>query len=168
MRLRSIQKPHSMIDASEAHHNVYEFLKAKKEGVLATNDPNGYPHATVVYIRIEDDFSIVFTTKRQTKKYDNLKQDNNAMLVVYDAASQVTAQVVGQVEEVTDMTQSQRAFDEMLATSLTRSREAIPPITKIFAGGYISLRLVPKQIRMAVYSRHALGNKGMFETIYFD
>lgn len=167
MKLRTMFKADNIIDASESHHKIYEFLKNKKEGVLATCDPNGKPHATVVYIRIEEDFSVVFTTKRQTKKYDNLIHNSNAMLVVYDAASQTTAQIIGKVEEVTDMVQSQKAFDDMLATNLQQSHKAVPPITKVYAGGYVSLKLVPRQIRMALYSKQDPSNESMFNTIDF-
>ena len=44
--------------SSETNLRIYDFLKSQPTGVLALVDPDGNPHATVVYFSIDDDFNV--------------------------------------------------------------------------------------------------------------
>lgn len=159
---------HEVIEDSETSQNVYEFLKSRDEGVLATVDKRNKPHAVVVYYTVNKDFSVVFTTKRDTKKFENLQHNHNAMLVVYDPLTQTTVQIEGTTQEVKDVKKSQKAFDEMLRAASRISESPVPPISKLHAGYYASIQLTPKQIRMAMFLRPDPGGYDIFETLSFD
>lgn len=154
--------------SDESRRRIYNFLAHQPIGVLSTVDPNGNPHGAVIYYSIGKDFSITFTTKQKTKKFDNLTHSNHAMLVVYEAMSQTTVQVTGTVEEITDKDEADAAFRTMLATSMATSEAGLPPITKLQAGPYVALRIKPLQIRMAIFARPDPGGYDMYESIEFD
>jgi pyridoxine/pyridoxamine 5'-phosphate oxidase len=162
-------KPHIASSTSEeSKRRIYMFLAHQPIGTLSTVDPNGDPHGAVIYYSIDKDFNITFTTKRKTKKFDNLSFHNHAMLVVFEAMSQTTVQITGTVEEITDTDESDSAFRSMLANSMATSEAGLPPITKLQAGTYVALRLKPLQIRMAVFARPDPGGYDMYESIEFD
>ncbi len=154
--------------SSETNQRIYDFLKAYPIGVLSTVDPNGNPHAAVIYFTVDEEFNITFVTKHDTKKYDNLKRHNHVMLVAFEPVSQTTTQITGTVEEITDESEAQRAFHDMLANAEKTSEEGVPPISKLYAGGYTTLRIKPVQIRMAVFIRPDPGGyDDTYETIDF-
>lgn len=151
------------------HHEqkeAYKFLKDHKVGVLATVDPNGEPHAAAIYYDIDKSLAVTFVTKTQTKKTDNLRHYNHAMLVVYDAASQTTVQISGIVEEVPDTMEANRIFTQIIYASLAESDTAVPPIAKLHdEGEYVAFRLTPKQVRMAAFEHAHSGDYNELFTI---
>lgn len=154
--------------SSESNQRIYDFLKAYPIGVLSTVDPNGNPHGAVIYFSVDEEFNLTFVTKNETKKYDNLKRHNHVMLVAFEPISQTTTQITGTVEEITDTNEAQKAFQGLLVNASKTSEEGVPPISKLYAGGYTSLRIKPVQIRMAVFIRPDPGGyDDIYETIDF-
>ncbi len=154
-------------DTSERNQRIYDFLKSQPVGVLATVDPDNNPHAAVVYFSVDEKFNILFMTKRDTKKRDNLLHNNHAMLVAYEPIKQATVQVTGTVEEVQDNEEAQWAFSGMLSSSARTSEAVVPPLSKLYAGHYVAYKLKPVQIRMAMFIRPGPGGYDMYETIDF-
>lgn len=147
------------------HQNAHEFLKHHPVGVLATVDPNGEPHAAAIYFSVDNHQNISFMTKTGTKKADNLLHDNHAVLVVYEAATQTTVQITGEVSEIKDHAEVNEVFAHMLNASADTSGSSVAPLTKLKEGDYITFRLKPKQIRMAVFSRPKAGEyEDLFKT----
>lgn len=59
------------------------FLEAPRFGALATVDPDGSPHLTVMWYLLEGD-EIMFNTARERRKPDNLLRDPRVSLLVFD------------------------------------------------------------------------------------
>jgi general stress protein 26 len=154
--------------SDESSRSMLDFLKEHPVGTLSTVDPNGEPHAVVIYYFTDDDFNITFTTKRETRKFDNLSHYNHAMLLAYESTSQTTVQVTGVVEEIVDKQESESAFRSMVSASMATSDAGLPPFTKLYAGQYVAMRLKPLQIRMAVFARPDPGGYDMYESIEFN
>lgn len=153
--------------ASETNQEIYDFLKANPVGVLATVDPNGDPHATVVYFSVNDDFEVSFTTKRDTQKHDNIQHHNHVQLAVYEAASQTIVQITGEANDITDSEEAQDVFKATIESSMRTSLAGVPPVSKLQAGYYVAYRMKPKQIRMAVFSRPRTESDELYKTIDF-
>ncbi|HSX08203.1 MAG TPA: pyridoxamine 5'-phosphate oxidase family protein [Candidatus Saccharimonadales bacterium] len=148
---------------------AHAFLRDHRVGVLATVDPNDEPHAAAIYYAVEKGLTINFLTKTRTKKADNLQHNNHAMLVVYDDATQTTVQITGVASEITDALESNKLFGEIINASLDASGNVVPPIAKLKEGDYIAFRLIPKQVRMAVFSGPKSGDyNAIFKTIVPD
>lgn len=154
-------------DSSERNQSIHDFLSTHPIGVLATADPNGEPHAAVLYFSIDKNFEIMFTTKSETKKHDNLQHNPHAMLVSYEASSQTTVQVTGSVEEVTDPDLSERILAGTTMAAMQTSESGVAPIAKLEAGDYVAYTLQPTHISMAVFARPDPGGYDMYETIDF-
>lgn len=167
--MKTTHKPHIISSVSEeSNQRILRFLQSHPVGTLATVDPNGDPHAAVIYYFVDDNFNVVFTTKRETRKFDNLSHHNHAMLVAYETGSQTTVQVTGVATEIQDIEEAESAFRSMLAASMATSKAGVPPITKLYAGRYVAMRLKPVQIRMAVFTRPDPSGYDMHESIEFS
>lgn len=154
--------------SEESNQRILSFLQGHAIGVLSTVTPDGDPHGAVIYYSIDNDFTVRFTTKRKTRKFDNMTFRNHAMLVVYEAKSQTTVQIMGVTQEITDEAEAHAAFRKMLESSMETSEAGLPPISKLYAGTYAALRLKPLQIRMAIFARPDPGGYDMYESIEFN
>lgn len=146
---------------------IFDFLTEHKAGVLASVDPNGEPHAAVIYHTVDaDDFSLSFLTKTRTKKYDNLIRNNHVVYIVFDSTTQTVAKVVGKAKEIKDHNYINQTAQAISEASLETAKSSIVPITKLEAGDYVAFRIKPDQIRMATYSDPKTGDyKELFETL---
>lgn len=167
MHILTKDKKRQTAFSSERNRRVYDFLKAHPIGTLASVDPNGNPHAAVIYFAVDENFDFVFMTKRDTKKHDNLQHNNHVMLVSYEASSQTTVQITGSAKEIHDNVKAQEAFSGMLDASKQTSEVGVPPLSKLYAGYYVAYQLKPVQIRMAMFIRPDPGGYDMYEIIDF-
>jgi len=165
MNLLAKQAPKPTAHTSESSKRIYDFLKLHSVGVLATVDPNSDPRATVIYYAVDEDFNITFTTKRDTKKHDNIQHNNHVQLVAYEASSQTTVQITGIAEDISDTPEANEVFSNTLKAAIRTSEAGVPPISKLYAGHYVAYRIKPKQIRMAVFIRPDPGGYDIYETL---
>ena len=159
-------RPSGDVHFSDRQRRIHDFLVEHPVGVLASVNPDGHPHAAVIYHVVDDDFSVYFLTKVRTRKHANLTAHKQVMLTVFDASSQAVAQISGSAEELTDSYDVNEIAGRVLAACLRQGRRGLPPIAKLKAGPYTAFRIVPEQIKMAVYSRPGKDEYGeMFESL---
>jgi general stress protein 26 len=142
------------------HHkrdDATAFLKTHSVGVLATVDPEGNPHAAAIYYAVDNHQNVSFLTKVGTKKADNLRHHNHAVLVVYDAKTQTTVQVTGTTAEIADQLELNRLFEHVISASQHTSGAKVMPLTKLNAGDYVGYKLTPVQVRTAVFTHSSSG-----------
>lgn len=152
----------------ETPQKMYDFLTAHPVGVLSSVDLENNPHGAVVYFAISEDFSITFVTKEDTRKHANLTHNNRVMLVSFEVASQTTVQISGTVKDISEEFEAQNAIRSTLDAALKTSDQNIAPIVKLDAGYFVTYKLTPSHIRMAVFSMSGPGGyKNTFETIDF-
>jgi nitroimidazol reductase NimA-like FMN-containing flavoprotein (pyridoxamine 5'-phosphate oxidase superfamily) len=148
---------------------IRDFLQNHHSGVLATADVAGNPHAAIIYFSADDNFYLTFATKTETQKYKNMAENNQVAFVCSDESTQTTVQITGKVEEVTDPEEHQAALNRMYRFSETISKTELPPVEKLYAGDYITLRIVPQIIKMGVFRRpDAESNEELYETLMFQ
>lgn len=144
------------------------FLKHQRSGVLATADAAANPYASVVYYVFEDDFTLLFGTKRETQKCKNLEENPQVSLVVYDESTQTAAQITGRVEIVEDNSTVEKVINNMESASLQQSLETVAPAQKITAGDFVAVRIYPQVIRLAEYGFAKPKSDDIYETILFS
>lgn len=144
---------------------VNDFLQTHHSGTLATADGAANPHAAVIYLTFNEDYTFSFITKTETQKYKNIEENKNVALVIYDENEQASVQVIGYVEIIDDKDEMQKTLNKSFRYSTEISRREFPPLEKLFAGEYIALRLIPQAIKMAVFARPESGDDELYETI---
>lgn len=144
---------------------VNNFLQTHHSGTLATADGAANPHAAVIYLTFNEDYTFSFITKTETQKYKNIEENKNVALVIYDEKEQASVQIVGHVEVIDDKDEMQKTLNKSFRYSAEISRRELPPLEKLFAGEYTALRLIPQAIKMAVFARPESGDDELYETI---
>lgn len=89
---------------TELTQAMRDFLDEPRLGVLATVDPDGSPHQTVMWYLLEGD-EILFNTARGRRKPANLARDPRVSLMVEDRYRFV--RVTGRVREIADQETAQ-------------------------------------------------------------
>lgn len=143
---------------------IHKFLSDNKAGVLCSTGTDGEPHGSVIYYVLNQDLSVSFITKDETRKYANLKSNSSVMLVVFDERSQTVAQVIGEAAEIKDHYEINKVAAAIVMTSIKTSDGGIPPIAKLNAGEYTAFTVHPDQIRIARYAK-ADSAENIFESI---
>lgn len=137
--------------SEDQRHKIFRFLRQHPVGVLATVSPDGHPNASAVYIAVDDQLNLTFTTKQGTKKHENIVQNNDVMFVVYDAATQATVQVSGNAIEETDAQAAQDIYHGTLHAAQQTGPDVVPPVAKLAAGPYVAYAVKPSNIWMTEY-----------------
>jgi len=151
----------------ESAKNIFEELKSQHIATIATIERGvGTPQITVIYYTIDDDFGIRFATKKETRKHQNLQKNSAVQLLVYDEKRQLTIQVSGVVNEIIDEKLNSDTVENMYKLSNENDYNS-PPMSKLFAGKYVTYRVSPNKITMAFFLRPQQGGYDMFETISF-
>lgn len=136
----------------DQRENIISFLKDHSVGVLATiGAEDGKPSASTIYIGVDDAINIVFTTKRETRKYKNISANGSVMLVVHDAAEQKEVQVSGQAIEVKDHEQQAEIYHQTLQAAKQTGQDIVPPVAKIPAGPYVGFIIKIENIWLSEY-----------------
>ena len=86
------------MEKEKARKECLAFLKANEYGVVATIAKNGTPQAATVTYLIDDDFTIYFATRRTTRKYKNLEQNNAIAMVMGTGPAAISVQLHGTTE----------------------------------------------------------------------
>src|ERR1700744_578855 len=84
-------------------HELLDYLRNKRLGVLGTLAPSGEPQAALVGYAVTPDFELLFDTLRTTRKYSNIIGNPRASFTLGNTAGsgdERTAQYEGVAEEL--------------------------------------------------------------------
>jgi hypothetical protein len=138
------------------------FLQDHPIGVLATIGANNIPELSTIYFFIQSDFLCYFVTKTETRKYHNFLAKQTASLLAYDEEKLATAEMVGEVETVTDLVKAAQIIESFQELVLSRKVGYwVPPIAQIERGDYAVCRLVPSNIRFHQFAGPESDDKPM-------
>jgi len=150
----------------ERKQRLLLFMRNHSVGVVCSVTPDDNPHGAVVYFAVDEDLTIRFLTKVRTRKYDNLKHNSHAMLIVFDAVTQTTLTLTGVATEHNDQAEVNEVAKAVFAVPLATSSSGLPPIAKLVAGAFTTFAIKPVQIRMASYGRPRTGDYNqLFESV---
>ncbi|MFS8130388.1 MAG: pyridoxamine 5'-phosphate oxidase family protein [Candidatus Dojkabacteria bacterium] len=132
----------------ESKQRLFEFLETHNIASLATVSPEGVPHVTTIYNFSDKDLNFYFTTKSETIKYKNIKENSNVALVITDVEELQTIQIEGKAKLISD---SKELIDVLarLATAALGKDKGLGelPVTKIKEGAICFFKVVPSWIR---------------------
>ncbi|HSW79352.1 MAG TPA: pyridoxamine 5'-phosphate oxidase family protein [Candidatus Saccharimonadales bacterium] len=147
--------------SSENYAEILEFLKSHPIGVLATIDENGDPNASTIYFSVDDKLRISFTTKRETRKFENIARHNKVALVAYEAKDQSAVQVSGRAEEVKDEQEALDIYNGTVNAAKKTSEDNVPPVAKYSGGPFAAFRIEIEDIRLMAYGKGDRFSKSM-------
>lgn len=88
------------MEKEEARKACLQFLKDNEFGVVATITRNGLPQAATITYIVDDDFTIYFSTRRDTRKYENLEFHSVIAMVVGAGPISTSVQLEGNAKRL--------------------------------------------------------------------
>jgi len=131
--------------------NIYAFMKKNHIAVLATATKDGKPYAATVYYATDSKLNVFFVTKDRTQKSRILTENPRAAVVVYEADTQTTVQISGNVSVVDNPEMLAKALRMMSGYSKETAGTEETPIEKLNSGNYLLYKISPESIRMGEF-----------------
>ncbi len=135
-----------LIDHTAALDSIKELNKIERmddTAVLSTVDANGNPHASVVHFEVDKEENFYILTKRKTQKAINAKKHSSVALTIHNSGSLRVLYVKGFAEEVMDKEIIKAVRNQIASFKDYKEGRKLAPITRINAGEYIVLKIVP-------------------------
>lgn len=132
------------------------FLADHHQAVLATVDPDGAPETSTIYY-VYNKPHLYFITKRDTKKFANLAENNDAALTVVDTAKPIAINLKGHVSELDD----ESVHDRTLQAIVQHAHDELgdyPPIVKLSAGEFKTMQFTVKNMVYTDYTKPLSNN----------
>ena len=137
----------------EILRQAYYFLNKQPAAVLATLNQDKSPHLTVVYFHVDEDMSVSFLTKSDTRKSKNIKKRKKATLLAYDSKSQQSITISGKAQEIDSIPAGTKLFTETMQTALRTSEGGKMPLSQLLSAGHYALfKITPQQIEFSSYT----------------
>lgn len=97
---------------------IFDFIKSRPIGVLATINGEGLPEASAMAISQTDKLELIFQTPNTTRKYANLQQNPHVAVVFgWGQDNYITVQYEGTAREVTDNAEREQLVPIHIANS---------------------------------------------------
>lgn len=132
--------------------NVVVFLRRNALGTISSINADNEVDTANVYFRVEDDLTLYFVTKEQTRKFGNITERNTVTLSVVDEAGLCTAEIKGTASVVNE---SEDISETLLALHKEVEERGsgywIPPIGRLDAGPFVVVKIAPSHVRYIAY-----------------
>lgn len=136
-----------------------DFINENPLGTLGTISSAGEPWGAVVYFGCDaSHFRLYFSTKNQTKKHQNIQENENVSVVFVNEAIQMTIQAQGKASLVASNQEANEAA-EAFNTITRKTDDWKLPIAKIEAGGYELYKVEVAYARLTGFGDHREGEK---------
>jgi uncharacterized pyridoxamine 5'-phosphate oxidase family protein len=131
---------------------IHDFVKAHARAVIATVDGEGQPSTSVIFYVIDKHNELHFVTKSQTKKYENIKQNNKASITIVDVEKPIAVNMNGVVVEVQDQPKRDALMQEVFRLSYSELHD-YAPIIKLHKGSFSVFKFLPKEAKMTDFTK---------------
>ena len=154
----SIARPDSRLAA-------YKFLSAHRTATLATVTTKNIPDAATVFYIVDEDLTIYFMTRIESRKFHNLEKQTIVSMVITDEQTMETIQLTGASERIESLKEESGALTK-LWTADYKNPNWPGPAVKLFESGHsvqlAVVKVVPHEMTYAVFERQDKGKYGSF------
>lgn len=138
---------------NEDRAQAQEFLLSNHVAVLSTVDDDSNPWGSAIYYVADEDFSVLFTTRKGTLKFKNINKQPHVALTIVHSEQQTTLQIAGTISELPVKEYADFVMNKWPSIRPKGDTNWAPPIEKINAGDYIVLKITPTKAQYANYSK---------------
>lgn len=128
------------------------FLESHEVGVLSTVERTGAVSGAVVYYTMMDDYPY-FITKENSRKADNILNNQHVAFTVFDEAKLQTIQLQGIVEQIHSDAHKLEILTAIVHPRTYADGSHKPPILRIGPDGIQTYRIVPTKFDFIDYSK---------------
>jgi general stress protein 26 len=131
---------------------VLSFLQRETVAMLVTLSPDMRPHATPVYVYVDDSFNCYCVTKESTEKYRNIVACKKVSVSFLDKNKLITSEITGDVNIVRggeDVLVAISRLQEIMSSE--KFENWLPPVAKLEGTQYAVLKIKPLNVTFANY-----------------
>lgn len=125
-----------------------DFISENPLGTVGTTDTAGRPWGAAVYLGCDDQFNLYFSTKRETRKHQNLSSNPQISAVFTAEEPKITVQVSGVATLVTQHDEARAAADA-LQHAKDKQTDWVPPLDMLDAGSYELYKITVNYARLS-------------------
>lgn len=131
---------------------VKSFLQRNPLATLITLGGD-QPHATPMFVHVDDNLHCWCVTKEGTQKYENILENPNVIVSFVDRDSVTTGEVVGRARVVLAGAEVAAAITK-LQTIMSDEHAGywLPPVAKLDGSQHVVIEVVPSTITLVDYS----------------
>lgn len=130
----SKKSPRVQEGAQDVYLEIQKFITDHRAGALATTGPNNQPHVAIIYCFVEKDLSLYFSTRVESRKYQNIRHNRTVALAFFSESDMQTVQLTGQAERVDTLSVEQEILRQLIRLRFGEPNWPAPPI-KMFEKG---------------------------------
>lgn len=138
-----------------ARQEAYTFLTNHKVAVLSTANKQGEPWGAAIYFIVNEALDFFFLTHAESKKYQNLKENQQASIVIASDDEQATVQALGRTIELSEESDEFTMAFRMLATlHPPNTLRWTPPVSKLDDGRMAVMKMTPSSLQFSTFNAH--------------
>ena len=131
---------------SDLKNKTRDFINDNNLVVLSTVSADGQPHASSLYVVVDDKLNLYFVTRNDTQKYRDLDNNPRVAIVSTDESSAETVQLIGEAERVANGDEVKPQLEKLWEA--TTNKQSWPaPIVKLNSGDLVLVKVTPKSLK---------------------
>lgn len=138
---------------SDAKQTIEAFAKKSPALCLSTCGADGQPHSSLIYYGLDQDLTIYFFSKEDTRKCTNMAENPKVSLLMQNVAEEQVLQMEGVAERIVDRKELEYVFDFMMQT-LSRRIAWPPPAGRIDGGDLAFYKIKLTWARLGHFKGH--------------
>lgn len=162
----TLKKQKSTFVQRVLHKKVEKFIMRNRAGALATVSDRNIPHVATVYCFIDNDFNFYFSTRVESRKFNNITHNPIVALTFSNEISITTVQLTGAAERVENFKTEQDVLRELFAYRHGDPNWPMPPI-KLFERNMTNelavIKVVPNEM---TYGSFAASKAGRYQPFF--
>lgn len=151
--------------SSNTRLTAHKFLSAHRVATLATIATKKKPDAATVFYIVDEDLTIYFMTRIESRKFRNLEKQHVVSMVITDEKTMETIQLTGAAERIENLEEEGVALTK-LWTADYRNPNWPGPAVRLYESGHsvqlAVVKVVPQEMTYAVFERQDKGKYGSF------
>jgi general stress protein 26 len=142
---------------SSRNQKIIQLLETTSYGVMSTVSKSGELHAALIYFVVKDDLGVYFMLRAGTT-YDNIRQNKNVILMIYEQKSQTVLNLRGTCSEHIDNDTVNKISNQIIEMYKSKNPHMSVPYIKNRKILFKVFELYPEHINVATFKK-----KGIYE-----
>ena len=144
-----VREEYTLCMNTSIEHIIGEMKELEQNlGVISTSFGDK-PESAVVYFSYDENLTIYFATRKESRKYKNIEKNPHASFVIYNAGLLKTVQIEGVVSAVEDPYEQGVHYAQLV--ELATKNSPLPPIDQLGESEIMFLKLTPAWARVGTF-----------------
>ena len=132
-------------------NDITRFVHSHEIAVLATVNEDGQPFSSTIYYAPFGKDAVCFLTRSETKKFDNLRENDRAAMTITDSKEPVAVNLTGTARVASEPKDHDDIMQKILKVANSKHTNN-PPVLQLKAGTFTCYIFEPKHATLTDYT----------------